>query len=78
MAKLTSKYNLKVLFPKIAKELHPSKNGGLKSIDITHGSRRKVWWKCKNKHTWQAIVRARTSGGKTVAQNAIRIKEETS
>ena len=46
----------------IAKEWHPTKNGDLSPRDVTHGSRRIVWWQCWRKHEWQAPVYSRTSG----------------
>ena len=56
--------SLKVKFPKIAKEWHPTKNGNLKSIDVTYGSGKRVWWKCsKNKkHEWRSVISSRTVG----------------
>lgn len=29
---------------------------------LTHGSNVKVWWKCKEGHEWQAVIRSRTRG----------------
>ena len=29
---------------------------------VGHASRRKVWWRCENGHTWQAAVCNRTAG----------------
>ena len=29
---------------------------------LTHGSNIKVWWKCKEGHEWQAVIRSRTRG----------------
>ena len=40
--------SLEFLFPEIAKEWHPTKNGKLKPSEFTYGSSRKVWWLCKN------------------------------
>lgn len=56
-------YNLLVKNPKLATEWHPTKNGGLTPKDVTPGSRKKAWWKCKKKgHTWQAIINSRNQG----------------
>jgi len=53
--------NLKVLFPEIAAEWHPSKNGDLKPEDFTPGSsRKKVWWLCKKGHSYDNIIVSRT------------------
>ena len=27
---------------------------------VLPGSRRKVWWQCKNGHSWQAVIYSRT------------------
>lgn len=29
---------------------------------VTHGSNKKVWWKCQKGHTWEASVKSRTAG----------------
>lgn len=46
--------SLHKLFPKIAKEFHPTKNGKLTAKTISPGSNRNIWWHCKNNHEWQA------------------------
>jgi superfamily II DNA or RNA helicase len=50
-------------YPEIAKQWHPSKNGELTPNDVTYGSNKKAWWKCKYNHTWQAVISARTQKG---------------
>ena len=49
-------------------EVHPElvsewseKNLLLTPDGITFGSNKKVWWKCKNGHEWQAIISNRTN-----------------
>ena len=56
--------NLKFLFPEVAKEWHPTKNGNLTPEDVTKYSNKKVWWKCLKEHEWTAIINLRTRGGK--------------
>jgi len=46
----------------IAKEWNYEKNGGLKPIDFTSNSGKKVWWKCNNGHEWQATIANRSKG----------------
>lgn len=46
--------------PRIASELHPTKNAGLKASDITANSNRLLWWKCNREHEWEATVLNRT------------------
>ena len=50
-------------FPQLAAEWHPTKNGTLTPRDVTFGTKRKVWWRCKKGHEWRACVQARTLGG---------------
>jgi hypothetical protein len=45
--------------PKLASEWHPTKNGKLTPWNVLPNSRRKVWWKCKNGHEWQACIYSR-------------------
>jgi hypothetical protein len=55
-------HNLKEVFPAIAAQWHPDKNGVLKPEDFTPRSRAKVWWKCPKgiDHEWQSLVQTRT------------------
>jgi hypothetical protein len=48
------------LFPDIAKEWHPTKNGQLTPKAVTPGSDRKIWWICSKGHSWRAIIYDRT------------------
>ncbi len=61
----SSENNLEKLFPEIAKEWHPTMNGDLTPKDVTHGSHKKVWWLCPKGHTYNSIVKSRTSGSYT-------------
>jgi very-short-patch-repair endonuclease len=53
---------LETLNPVLAKEWHPTRNGGLTARDITPGSNKKVWWICHKGHEWPAIVADRSRG----------------
>lgn len=64
MPKPSESYNLYVLMPDLAKQWHPTKNGGLGPKDVTPGSSRKVWWLCEKGHWWLARVCDRTRGMK--------------
>ena len=63
-AKYLSRKNnsLASLFPKIAEEFHPTKNGSLKVDVIPAHSNEKVWWLGKCGHEWQAVVSSRVVG----------------
>lgn len=38
-----------------------SKNGNLTVHDVSYGSHKKVWWRCKNDHVWETPVYSRTT-----------------
>jgi hypothetical protein len=54
----TWRTSLLVLFPRIAKEWHPTKNGRLVPADVRPGSPRIAWWRCRRdpSHEWKARV----------------------
>ena len=52
--------SLASLYPEIAKEWHPIKNGKLSPTDFTYGSSKKVWWICKLGHNWKTSIGNRT------------------
>lgn len=42
------------------KEWNYDKNGELTPQKVTHGSHKKVWWKCEKGHEWEAQIKSRT------------------
>ena len=59
------KYSLAALYPEIAKEWHPTKNGNLLPNMFLCGSGYKAWWLCpKCGHEWQREINSRV-GQKT-------------
>jgi hypothetical protein len=54
--------SLAVLFPGIATEWHPTKNGRLTPDKVVAGSHEKFWWRCAQgtDHEWQATLANRT------------------
>src|SRR5216683_2044655 len=54
--------SLAILFPGIATEWHPTKNGGLTPDKVVTGSQKKFWWRCAQgtDHEWQASLASRT------------------
>jgi hypothetical protein len=55
--------SFEALYPKIAKEFHPTKNGNEKPSDFTPHTHRKKWWTCERNHDWKAAVSNRTGIG---------------
>ena len=51
------------LFPDLARQWHPSRNGDLRPEDVTRGSSRRVWWQCESdpSHVWDATVTSRAA-----------------
>ena len=47
---------LATLYPEIAEEWHPDKNGTLTPQDVTAGTPRKVWWRCPQGHDYEARI----------------------
>jgi len=56
------KISLAAANPELAKQLHPTKNNGLTPDMLSAGSGKKVWWRCKRGHEWQAAVYSRNHG----------------
>lgn len=51
--------DLQTKYPKIASEVHPSKNGELKATAIFPSSNKKIWWLGECGHEWQMSPNAR-------------------
>ncbi len=56
--------DLQTVHPEILSEWDFLKNDVLKPFDIAPNSHTKVWWKCKNNHSWQASPNHRISKGR--------------
>jgi len=63
--KLSVTNSLETLYPLIAEEWHPSKNGDLNPSDVIAGTHQKLWWQCSvvGEHEWQTKVVNRVHGG---------------
>lgn len=49
--------------PDLVAQWHPTLNGDLTPADITGGSDRYVWWRCRDHgHAWQASIKTRARG----------------
>lgn len=67
--------DLLTLYPKLASEWHPTKNGDLTPQGITAGSPKNIWWKCGKGHEWEAKVRGRAvKGGGCYQCNLVSLK----
>lgn len=51
--------SLSYLFPDLAKQWHPTKNGLLLSEYLTPESKKRVWWQNRLGHEWQATISGR-------------------
>jgi len=59
--KVLSGFNdLATKYPALALQWHQGLNGELRPADVTPGSNKKVWWRCRENHVWQAAVYSRT------------------
>ncbi|MEF9875308.1 MAG: IS21 family transposase [Gordonibacter sp.] len=56
--------DLKTTHPKIARQLHPDKNGGLKATEIMANTCKSLWWRCELGHEWTTQVNYRTQDPK--------------
>ena len=59
---IKGKNDLETVNPALAKEWNYEKNKGLTPAEVTLGSGRKVWWKCRKNHEWQATINSRGRG----------------
>lgn len=55
---------LATLFPKVAWEWDPDRNGDLTPEDVIAASNKRYWWRCALGHVWQATVCDRTVKGR--------------
>ena len=60
--KVSRDNSLRTRNPKLAREWDRDRNGELTPAGVTPGSKRRVWWRCRAGHEWQAPVHERSSG----------------
>lgn len=60
---------LSTIYPHIASEWHPTKNGSLTPKDVMPCSHKKVWWMCARGHEWQASIYSRKRNGCPICSN---------
>ena len=62
--------------PHLSEEWHPTKNVDLVITKVTPSSNKKVWWKCKKGHEWEASPATRLKGhGCPICSGMIVTKE---
>ena len=54
--------DLAALYPEVARQWHPTKNGELRPETLLPGSRRVVWWQCGEGHSWTDSPFSRVHG----------------
>lgn len=59
---IRGKTDLKARHPALAEEWDGIKNGRLTPEEVQPGSTKKVWWRCRKGHSWQAAVSSRVAG----------------
>jgi hypothetical protein len=61
--KISRTNSLAAVFPKLAAQWHPSKNGNLTAHDIVPGSHQMVWWQCQKDslHQWRTTPKSRVA-----------------
>ena len=59
---IKGKNDLQTVNPILANEWNYEKNGNLQPEEFTTGSKKKVWWICRNGHEWQATIANRNGG----------------
>lgn len=52
--------------PDLVEEWDYEKNLNIKPNEITCGSKKKVWWKCKNGHEWESTIYNRNNGSNCI------------
>lgn len=57
---LPEENSLAALFPMIAAEWHPKKNGKRRPETLSAGTDLRVWWRCSKGHEWTAKISDRT------------------
>ena len=55
--------SLWALYPELAKQWDTERNGSLRPDEISPGSEKKIWWRCEQGHSWQAMPCSRTLHG---------------
>jgi uncharacterized protein YndB with AHSA1/START domain len=62
--KLVKSNSFSVLYPELAEQWHPTKNGKLSPNNFRPGSQKRIWWQCHKypEHVWITSISERTNG----------------
>lgn len=60
--RLSPEQSLQALYPDIARQWHPVKNGPITPDQVFPGSHKVVWWQCSRGHEWKARIKSRVEG----------------
>ena len=66
---------LQTVYPDLAKQWHPNKNGTLTPDQVGPNSTLKVWWRCQAGHEWEARVVDQAKNKKGCAICLVRPKD---
>jgi hypothetical protein len=67
--------NLAVLYPALAEQWHPTRNGQRRPESILPASGLRAWWRCDQGHTWATRVYSRSQAGTGCPECADRSKK---
>lgn len=59
---LSKSNSLLVKYPDLAREWSYEKNNMILPEQVSVGSHKRVWWKCKQGHEWEAEIKSRVNG----------------
>lgn len=59
---IPGKTDFATVYPELLNEWNYEKNTGINPSEFTAHSGKKVWWRCKRGHEWEAIIDSRTRG----------------
>jgi hypothetical protein len=59
--KVAQENSLKICYPHLAKEWHPTRNT-VSPLEVTKSSGQLIWWQCSKDHEWEARVNSRAKG----------------
>jgi hypothetical protein len=62
--RLSPEKSLARINPALAKEWHPTMNGGLTPDDVFANCGKKAWWLCKYGHVWAAVIASRNGNAR--------------